>query len=175
MKRSYSVIIKIAVIFTLSLIIYFSLTDYLQKNQLYEWYSYELTVIRAILLMLLNVYFLALAIIIKISVFKKIYLLLLIFGIFAWNISHFNSVLDLNLLSNTSDDFLELMLFVPVIKPRKRKPRLPRSFRLDPELFKKIEEIAEETGESKTYVLESLLEHGIEAYEKEKRAKKRFK
>jgi len=62
--------------------------------------------------MLLNGYFFVLASIIKISVFKKLYLILIIFGIIAWNVSHFDSVLDLDLLSNTNDDFLELILFV---------------------------------------------------------------
>ncbi|GAJ22597.1 unnamed protein product, partial [marine sediment metagenome] len=50
--------------------------------------------------------------IIKISVFKKLYLILIIFGIIAWNLSHFNSILDLNLLSNSSDDFLDIILFI---------------------------------------------------------------
>jgi len=112
MKRSFLVISKILVIFTLTLIVYFSLTDYLLNKQLYEWYSYELTVKRATSLMLLNVYFFLLAILIKINIFKKIYLVLILFGIIAWNLSHFNSILDLDLLSNTSDDFLELILFV---------------------------------------------------------------
>ena len=116
MKRSYLVITKIVVIFTLTLIVYFSLTDYLLNKQLYEWYTYDLTVMRATSLMLLNVYFFIFAIIIKISVFKKLYLILIIFGIIAWNVSHFDSILDLNLLSNTSDDFLELTLFVSTSK-----------------------------------------------------------
>jgi hypothetical protein len=49
---------------------------------------------------------------IKISIFKKLYLVLIIFGIISWNVSHFDSVLDLNLLSSSNDDFLELILFV---------------------------------------------------------------
>lgn len=112
MKRSYLVITKILVIFTLTLIVYFSLTDYLLNKKLYEWYSYELTVIRATSLMLLTIYFFILVILIKINVFKKLYFILIVFGIIAWNVSHFNSILDLDLLSNTSDDFLELILFV---------------------------------------------------------------
>lgn len=112
MKRRYLGIAKIVFIFTLTLIIYFSITDYLLNKQLYQWYSYELTVIRALLLMLLNIFFFTLAILIKISIFKKIYLILIVFGILAWNISHINYVLDLNLLSDSSDDFLELILFV---------------------------------------------------------------
>ncbi len=112
MKRSYLVITKIVVIFTLSLIIYFSITEYLLNKQLYEWYSYELTVIRATLVMLLNVYFFILVFIIKISIFKKLYLVLIILGIIAWNLSHFHSILELNLLSETIDDFLEIILFI---------------------------------------------------------------
>ena len=55
-----------------------------------------------------------------------------------------------------------------IIKQRDTEKKVFKSFRLKPELVKKIEEIAKETGETKTYVLESLLEYGIEAYEKEK-------
>jgi len=112
MKRSYLVITKIVVIFTLSLIIYFSLIDYLHNKQFYAWYAYELSVMRATSLILLNIYFFILVSIIKISVFKKLYLILIIFGIIAWNLSHFNSILELNLLSNTIDDFLEIILFI---------------------------------------------------------------
>ena len=112
MKRSYLVITKIIVIFTLSLIIYFSLTEYLLYQQIYEWYSYELTVMRATSLILLNLYFFILVLIIKMSIFKKLYLILIIFGIFAWNLSHFHSILELNLLSDTIDDFLEIILFI---------------------------------------------------------------
>ena len=43
------------------------------------------------------------------------------------------------------------------------------------ELLEKIRKIAGEMGESQTYVVESLLEYAIEAYEKEKKAgKKRY-
>ncbi len=112
MKRSYLILTKIVIIFTLSLLVYFSLTDYLLNKQLFEWYSYELTVMRATTLILLNIFFFILVLIIKISHFKKLYLILIIFGITAWNVSHFDSILDLNLLSNTSDDFLEIVLFI---------------------------------------------------------------
>ena len=112
MKRSYLIPTKITTIFALSLIIYFSLIEYLLNKQSYEWYSYELSVMRATSLILLNLYFFILVFIIKISVFKKLYLILIIFGIFAWNLSHFHSILELNLLSDTIDDFLEIILFI---------------------------------------------------------------
>jgi hypothetical protein len=112
MKRSYSILAKIVIIFTFSLIVYFSILDYLLKKHLFVWYSYKLTLIRATSLILLNFYFFILVFIIKISVFKKLYLVLIVFGIFAWNISHFETILDLNLLTNTSDDFLEIVLFI---------------------------------------------------------------
>ena len=112
MKRSYSILTKIIIVFTLSLIIYFSLLDYLLSKQSYEWYSYELTFMRATSLILLNAYFFILVFIIKISVFNKLYLVLIIFGIIAWNLSHFHSILELNLLSDTIDDFLEIILFI---------------------------------------------------------------
>ena len=60
-----------------------------------------------------------------------------------------------------------------VIIQKKKKPpkRITRSFRLRPDLVKKIEKIAYDMDESRTYVLESLLDYAIEAYEKEKNKK----
>lgn len=66
-------------------------------------------------------------------------------------------------------------LFVPVIKEREETKKVARSFRFRPDLLKKIDEIARETGETKTYVLENLLDYAIEAYEEEKGGKKTFK
>ena len=60
---------------------------------------------------------------------------------------------------------------VPIIKKREKSNRIPRTFRLKPELVEKLSEIAKETAESITYVLESLLEHAIKAYEKERKQK----
>jgi len=56
---------------------------------------------------------------------------------------------------------------------RKRQPRrkVHRSFRLRPDLVEKIEEVAKELGESRTYVIESLLEYALAAYEKEQAEK----
>ena len=38
---------------------------------------------------------------------------------------------------------------------------------MNPDLVKRIKEIARETGETKTYVVESLIEFGIKAHEKD--------
>ena len=60
-----------------------------------------------------------------------------------------------------------------IIKKReKAEKRITRSFRLRPDLVKKIEDIAREKDESRTYILESLLDYAIEAYKKEKNRKK---
>ena len=58
-----------------------------------------------------------------------------------------------------------------VVVPKKKKPpkRITRSFRLRPDLIKKIEKIAYDMDESRTYVLESLLDYAVLAYEKEAR------
>jgi predicted DNA-binding protein len=61
-----------------------------------------------------------------------------------------------------------LEITVPIIKKREKPNRVPRTFRLKPEMNEKLGQIAKEVGESRTYVLESLLEYAIEAYEKEK-------
>jgi hypothetical protein len=67
---------------------------------------------RGTTLLLLNFFFFLLVFIIKISVFKKLYLFFIIFGIIAWNVSHLDAILDLNLLSSMVDDFLEIILFI---------------------------------------------------------------
>jgi predicted transcriptional regulator len=65
---------------------------------------------------------------------------------------------------------------MPIIKKREKSNRIPRTFRLKPELVKKLSEIAKETNESITYVLESLLDYAIKAYDKEReRTSKRKK
>ena len=112
MKRSYVILSKVLVIFAMSLVIYFTLFNYLLNKQFYEWYSYDLTVSRGITLNLLNVYFFILVFNIKISIFKRMFLILIVFGIIAWNISHLDTILDLNLFSNMIDDYLEIVLFM---------------------------------------------------------------
>ena len=58
-----------------------------------------------------------------------------------------------------------------IIEKRNHKRRIPRTFRLKPELVDELSKIAKQTGESRTYVLESLLEHAIKAYEEERKKK----
>ena len=59
-----------------------------------------------------------------------------------------------------------------VIEKRARKEmRITRSFRLRPDLIKKIEKIARDMNETRTYILESLLDYAIAAYEKERTKK----
>ena len=54
-----------------------------------------------------------------------------------------------------------------IIDPRDSENRVVRSFRLNKKLDDALNKITAETGETKTYVLESLLEYAIKAYEKE--------
>ena len=54
-----------------------------------------------------------------------------------------------------------------IIKKRKAVKRVVRSYRLREDLIKKIDSIALNMDESRTYILESLIEYGLEAYEKE--------
>ena len=59
-----------------------------------------------------------------------------------------------------------------VIEKRARKEmRITRSFRLRPDLIKKIEKIARDMNETRTYILESLLDYAIAAYEEERTKK----
>lgn len=60
-------------------------------------------------------------------------------------------------------------LILSIIKKPEKKVHL--SFRLDPELIEKLRTIAEKEGVSVTFVLESFLKHGIEAWENEKGVK----
>jgi predicted transcriptional regulator len=58
-----------------------------------------------------------------------------------------------------------------VIKKSEEKKKISKTFRFRSDLLEKIERIARETGENKTYILESLLDYAIEAYEKQKGGK----
>ncbi len=53
-------------------------------------------------------------------------------------------------------------------KKEKAEPKITRSYRIRADLVRKIEEIALDRDESRTYILESLLDYAIEAHEKEK-------
>jgi predicted transcriptional regulator len=56
-----------------------------------------------------------------------------------------------------------------IIKPRRSGKIVSRSFRLREHVDDELQRIAEETGESKTYVLESLLEFAIKEWDKRKK------
>ena len=60
---------------------------------------------------------------------------------------------------------------VVIQKKKKTLKRITGSIRLRPDMVKKIEKIACDMDESRTYVLESLLDYAVEAYEKEKKKK----
>ena len=112
MRRSCKILIKSIIIFFLSLAVWSSLTYYLQLKQVHEWYSFELTISRGISISLLNILFYGILLVINIHIYRIIFFSLAFFGIVAWNVSHLDSILDLNLLSNTIDDFLEIVLFI---------------------------------------------------------------
>lgn len=59
-----------------------------------------------------------------------------------------------------------------IIKPKDSAKKVIRSFRLNKSIDEKLNEISKEKGETKTYVMESLLEYAFKAYDKEKSQKK---
>ena len=58
-------------------------------------------------------------------------------------------------------------LDLSIIKPRDTGKRVVRSFRIKKTLDDKLGEIADNIGETKTYVVESLLDFAIKQWEKE--------
>ena len=112
MRRSRKILIKSIIIIFLSLAVWFSLTYYLPLKQVHIWYNYELTITRGILIGLLNTLFYGIVLVINIRAYRIIFSSLAFFGIVAWNISHLNQALDLGLLSNNLNDFLEIILFI---------------------------------------------------------------
>ena len=112
MRRSCKILIKSIIIIILSFTVWSSLTYYLQLKQVFEWYSYELTITRGISIGLLNTLFYGIVLVINIRSYRIIFFSLTFFGIIAWNISYLNENLDLGLLSNIMKDFLEILLFI---------------------------------------------------------------
>jgi len=112
MRRSRKILIKSITIIILSFAVWASLTYYLPLKQVHEWYSYELTITRGILIGLLNTLFYGIVLVINIRSYRILFFSLAIFGIVAWNISYLNENLDLGLLSNIMKDFLEVLLFI---------------------------------------------------------------
>ncbi|MHA1242168.1 MAG: hypothetical protein ACTSQU_15515 [Promethearchaeota archaeon] len=111
MRRSRKILIKSIIIFFVTIAVWSFLTYYLQLKQVLEWYSYELTIIRGISISLLNLLFYGIVLVISIRIYRILFLALAVFGIVAWNISHLDKSLELGLLSNVFDDFLEIVLF----------------------------------------------------------------
>jgi len=112
MRRSCKILVKSIIIIILSFAVWSSLTYYLQLKQVHEWYSYELTITRGILIGLINALFYGIVLVINIRSYRIVFFSLAFFGIVAWNISYLNENLDLGLLSNNMEDFLEILLFV---------------------------------------------------------------
>jgi predicted transcriptional regulator len=56
-----------------------------------------------------------------------------------------------------------------IIKSREKK--IAKTYRLRPDILERLEAIAAAEGESRTYVLESLLEYAIKAYERQHKLK----
>ena len=112
MRRSRKILIKSIIIIFLSLAVWSSLTYYLPLKQVHVWYNYELTVARGILIGLLNILFYGIVLVINIRAYRIIFSSLALCGIVAWNISHLNQSFDLGLLSNSLNDFLEIILFI---------------------------------------------------------------
>ena len=112
MRRSCKILIKSIIIFFVTIAVLSSLTYYLQLKQVHEWYFYELTLIRGISISLLNLLFYGIVLVTTIRTYRIIFASVAVFGIVAWNISHLNNTLELGLLSNVFDDFLEIILFI---------------------------------------------------------------
>jgi predicted transcriptional regulator len=64
---------------------------------------------------------------------------------------------------------------MPIIKPSGTEDRVHRTIRIKKSLDKKLDKIMKETSESRTYVIESLLEFAIKEYEKEQKSPKKQK
>lgn len=112
MRRSCKILIKSLIIIILSFAVWSSLTYYLQLKQVLKLYSYELTITRGISIGLLNTLFYGIVLVINIRSYRILFFSLAFFGIVAWNISYLNENLDLGLLSNNMEDFLEILLFI---------------------------------------------------------------
>ena len=112
MRRSCKILVKSIIIIILSFAVWSSLTYYIPLKQVHEWYSYELTITRGILIGLINALFYGIVLVINIRSYRIVFFSLAFFGIVAWNISYLNENLDLGLLSNNMEDFLEILLFV---------------------------------------------------------------
>jgi hypothetical protein len=112
MRRSCKVLIKSIIIFFLSFAVWSSLSHYLQLKQVHEWYFYDLTLIRGISISLINTLFYGIVLVINIRIYRIVFLTLALIGIIAWNVSYLNENLDLGLLSNFLNDFLEILLFI---------------------------------------------------------------
>lgn len=62
---------------------------------------------------------------------------------------------------------------MPVIEKKKAIKRIAKTYRLREDLVARIEQVAQDMNESRTYIIESLLEYALRAHEQEVQKKKK--
>ncbi len=112
MRRIIKLAVKLVVLFSLLLLIYFSFLNYFRIQQMYYSYSLELTLSRALVLILLNFLLLILIFMINISIYRKAFFFFVIFGIVAWNVIHLQNTLEVELGSSYLINFQEVILYI---------------------------------------------------------------
>ena len=114
MRRCFNLIVKVGVLFSFFFLIYFAFINYFQLKQIYYPNSLEVTLSRGFILILLNFLLLILVFIINISIYRKIFLFLVIFGIIAWNLLHLQNTLGFNLVPGNLLNFQEAIFYLSV-------------------------------------------------------------
>jgi len=114
MRRSIRLVLKLVVIICFFILNYISLSNYFQAKILYFPNSLELTLSKANVLLSLSFFFLILMFIIKIKIYRILFLFFIIFGILAWNLLHLQNTLGLELFPIIFLNFQEIIFYLSV-------------------------------------------------------------
>lgn len=114
MRRAIKLIIKLVILFSFFLIIFFSFLTYFQFKQIYFPKTLELILSKANVLISLSLLFLILIFIINIRIYRILFLFFIVFGVLAWNLLHLQNTLGLELFPGSVINFQEIIFYLSV-------------------------------------------------------------
>lgn len=111
MRRSIKIAVNLVVVCSFLVLIMFLFINYFYAKKLYFPNTPELILSKANVLVSLSIFSLFLMFIMNISIFRKLFLFLIICGVIAWNLLHLNNVLGVILLPSIGLNILEMVFY----------------------------------------------------------------
>jgi hypothetical protein len=114
MRRSIKLAVKLLLVLSFLVISSYTFLNYFHSKQLYFPNNPVLILSKASVLVSLSFFCLILMFIMNINIFRKMFLLFIIFGVVAWNLLHLSIVLEIFLLPGIVINILEVIFYLSV-------------------------------------------------------------